>query len=120
MRSRLVSIAVLVMAVLIASATFVTAQSSPPTTGTPLFINLTTDEVHRVDMGLSFGKNQLERGHPLTVFFNDTGVLVVAKAHATTYAVQQEAIKGLVGAGATIIAYPMCLMYYGVDQPWRP
>jgi hypothetical protein len=95
MRSRFVSVVVLVMAVVISGASFVAAQSPAPATGAPLFINLTTDQVHRVDMGLSFGKNQLERGHPLTVFFNDTGVLLVAKAHSTTYAVQQDAINAL-------------------------
>ena len=42
MRSRLVTVAVVVTAVLIASATFVTAQSPAPSTGAPLFINLTT------------------------------------------------------------------------------
>jgi intracellular sulfur oxidation DsrE/DsrF family protein len=116
MRSTLVTITALVVAVLIAGATFVSAQSPAPPAGTPLFINLTTDEVHRVDMGLSFGKNQLDRGHPLTVFFNDTGVLVVADAHSTTYAVQQKAIKALVAEGATVLACPMCLMYYGIDE----
>ncbi len=120
MRSRSASLVVLVFAVVLASASLVAAQSpappSPaPSAGAPLFINLTTDEIHRVDMALSFGKNQLERGHPLTVFFNDTGVLVVADANATTYAGQQAAIGALLEQGATIIACPMCMMYYGVD-----
>ncbi len=30
----------------------------------PLFINLTSDDGHRATMALTFGKNQLERGHP--------------------------------------------------------
>ena len=33
----------------------------------PLFVNLTTDDTHRANMGISFGKNQLERGHPLLI-----------------------------------------------------
>ncbi|MBP6734378.1 MAG: hypothetical protein KAX51_03565 [Chromatiaceae bacterium] len=33
----------------------------------PLFINLTSDEAHHVDMAVAFGKHQLERGHPLTL-----------------------------------------------------
>ncbi len=40
----------------------------------PLFINLISDDPHRADMAISFGKNQLERSHPLTIFLNDKGV----------------------------------------------
>ncbi|OYW33138.1 MAG: hypothetical protein B7Z51_01950 [Methyloversatilis sp. 12-65-5] len=56
----------------------------------PLFINLTTDDQHRANMGISFGKNQLERGHPLTIFLNDKGVLIGAKANAAKYADHQK------------------------------
>lgn len=42
----------------------------------PLFVNLTTDDSHRANMAITFGKNQLERGHRLTIFLNDEGVLI--------------------------------------------
>ena len=35
------------------------------TTSDPLFINMTSDDMHRSEMAIGFGKNQLLKGHPL-------------------------------------------------------
>ena len=37
----------------------------------PLFINLSTDELHRSTMAINFGKHHSANGHPLTIFLND-------------------------------------------------
>lgn len=81
----------------------------------PLFINLTSDEGHRVNMALNFGRNQLERGHPLTVFLNDRAVYVGAKAQAQRFTEQQKMLTELMAKGASVIACPFCMKHYGVQ-----
>ena len=76
---------------------------------------MTTDEAHRASMAISFGKAQMERGHPLTVFLNDKGVFVGAKAHAAKYGEHQKVLGELMGKGATVIACPMCMKHYGIE-----
>jgi sulfur relay (sulfurtransferase) complex TusBCD TusD component (DsrE family) len=80
-------------------------------------VNLTTDDAHRANMGISFGKNQLERGHPLTIFLNDKGVFIGSKANAAKFASQQKALSELMSKGATVIICPMCMQHYGVKEP---
>lgn len=94
------------------------AIASPAVAGDadPLFINLTTDEPHRANMGISFGKNQLERGHPLTLFLNDKGVLIGSKANAAKYADHQKTLSDLVARGARVLVCPMCMKHYGVTE----
>lgn len=82
----------------------------------PLFINLTTDDQHRANMGISFGKNQMERGHPLTIFLNDKGVLIGAKANAAKYADHQKTLTDLIARGASVLICPMCMKHYGVTE----
>ena len=82
----------------------------------PLFINLTSDDGHRINMALAFGGNQHARGHALTVFLNDKAVLAGSKANADKFADQQKAIADLIAKGATILICPMCMKHYGVSQ----
>jgi len=82
----------------------------------PLFVNLTTDDSHRANMGIVFGKNQLERGHPLTIFLNDKGVLLGSKANAQKFPEQQKALAELMGKGAVVLICPMCMKHYGVTE----
>ena len=82
----------------------------------PLFVNLTTDDSHRATMGITFGKNQLERGHPLTIFLNDKGVLVGSKANSARFADHQKMLADLMGKGATVLICPMCMKQYGVKE----
>ncbi len=84
--------------------------------GDPLFVNLTTDDAHRADMGISFGKNQLERGHPLTIFLNDKGVFIGSKENATKFANHQKMLGELVSKGAVVLVCPMCMKHYGVKE----
>lgn len=82
----------------------------------PLFINLTTDDPHRAYMGISFGANQLDRGHPLTIFFNDKGVLIGSKLNSDKFLQHQKTISEIIGKGATILICPMCIKHYGVNE----
>jgi sulfur relay (sulfurtransferase) complex TusBCD TusD component (DsrE family) len=81
-----------------------------------LFINLTTDDPHRASMAISFGGNQFGRGHPLTIFLNDKGVLVGARSNASRYAEQQKSLAELMTKGTTVLICPMCMKHYGVAQ----
>jgi sulfur relay (sulfurtransferase) complex TusBCD TusD component (DsrE family) len=82
----------------------------------PLFINMTTDESHRASMAINFGKSQMERGHPLTIFLNDKGVQVASKGNANKYGAQQKMLSEVMQKGATVIACPMCMKHYGVKE----
>jgi predicted peroxiredoxin len=100
------------------AAGLVAAPAAPVFAGDadPLFINLTSDDGHRITMAFAFGGNQLKRGHPLTVFMNDRAVHAASKANADKYPDQQKAIADLVAAGATILVCPMCMKHYGVTE----
>jgi sulfur relay (sulfurtransferase) complex TusBCD TusD component (DsrE family) len=82
----------------------------------PLFINLTSDDAHRARMALAFGANQLERGHPLTVFLNDRAVHIGSKANASAFAEHQKRLGELMGKGAAVIVCPLCMKHYGVAE----
>jgi sulfur relay (sulfurtransferase) complex TusBCD TusD component (DsrE family) len=82
----------------------------------PLFVNMTTDDAHRANMAISFGKNQLERGHPLTIFLNDKGVFVGAKGKAGKFGDHQKMLSELMGKGAVVLICPMCMKHYGVKE----
>lgn len=96
-------------------ALFASAPSSAETTGS-LFVNLTTDETHRVDMATAFSKAMAERGHPLSIWLNDKGVLLAAKEHAGKFAPQQAALAELVTKGAQLIVCPLCMKRYGIKE----
>ncbi len=108
----------LLASLLLALALAAGAVATPATAGAtdPLFVNLTTDDPHRANMGISFGKNQLERGHPLTIFLNDKGVLVGSTAHAGKYAEHQKALADVVAKGGSVLMCPMCMKHYGVRE----
>jgi sulfur relay (sulfurtransferase) complex TusBCD TusD component (DsrE family) len=82
----------------------------------PLFVNLTTDDSHRANMAITFGKGQLELGHPLTIFLNDKGVLIGSKANSAKFANHQKALGELVSKGATVLICPMCMKHYSVKE----
>ena len=82
----------------------------------PLFVNLTSDDAHRIDMALAFGGNQMRRGHPLTVFMNDKAVHAASKANGAKFPTQQKTMADLLAAGARILVCPMCMKHYGVAE----
>lgn len=99
---------------IIAIAIFATQSFAGPKD--PLYISLTSDDAHRALMAISFGKSQLDRGHELTIFLNDKGVLVGSKVNATKYAEQQKILQYLISKGALILLCPMCKKHYGVQD----
>jgi predicted peroxiredoxin len=105
---------VLAIAVIAGSSNIPTPAYSGP--NDPLFVNLLTEDGHRAGMALTFSKNQFERGHPVTVFFNDKGVLVLSKANAQKYGEQQKLIADLIGKGAVVLVCRMCMKHYGVAE----
>ncbi|MBK8510117.1 MAG: DsrE family protein [Candidatus Competibacter sp.] len=107
-------LASLMLASILAAGGPNTAAFAGPTD--PLFVNMTTDEPHRANMAITFGKAQLERGHPLTIFLNDKGVFVGAKAQAAKYGEHQKMLGALIEKGATVIACPMCMKHYGIER----
>lgn len=82
----------------------------------PLFVNLTTDDPHRANMGITFGLKQFQRGHPLTILLNDKGVFIGAKTGAERFAMHQKLLAELIGKGATVLICPMCMKQYGITE----
>ncbi len=82
----------------------------------PLFINLTSDDPHRASMAIGFGKNQLERGHPLTLFLNDKAVAIASTTNAQGYAGQQAQLAEILKHGAVVYVCPMCMKHYKVQE----
>jgi len=82
----------------------------------PLFINLITDNPHRATMGVYFGKEQFDRGHPLTIFLNDKGVLVGSKAKSAKFSDHQKVLAELINKGAAVHICSMCMSAYGVKE----
>lgn len=82
----------------------------------PLFISVTTDQSHRAKMGIGFGKSQYERGHFVTIFLNDKGVLLASRANEVMYAKQQEMLKSIIEQGGQVLICPTCLKYYGLKK----
>jgi sulfur relay (sulfurtransferase) complex TusBCD TusD component (DsrE family) len=111
----LVTLALMFMSLMLLSCTS-PAAAPEVEKDAPLFINLTSDDPHRVNMALSFGMKQLDRGHPLTIFLNDKGVYVGSTANAGQFAEQQKTIAALVEKGAVVFICPMCMEHYGIQE----
>jgi sulfur relay (sulfurtransferase) complex TusBCD TusD component (DsrE family) len=93
------------------ATTAVPVRAAP---GAPLFVNATSDEPHRARMAITFAANQLERGHPVTLFWNDRGVLVVSTKAADRFGAHHEMIAKMLAKGAQVLVCPMCMEHYGV------
>ena len=103
---------------LLAFALIVGSIAAPAFAGDsdPLFVNLTTDDTHRASMANSFGMNQLERGHPLTIFLNDKGVYIGSKSKAAKFKGQQKMLGEIQSKGAVVLVCPMCMKHYKVKE----
>lgn len=80
-----------------------------------LFLNMTSDDAHRADMAMGFSQAMLERGHPVTVWLNDKGVLLASRRE-TGLAAQQQMLTQLMAKGVTVIACPMCMKHFGIGE----
>jgi intracellular sulfur oxidation DsrE/DsrF family protein len=81
----------------------------------PLFVNMTTDDDYRSSLAIAVSKAMFERGHPLTIFFNDRGILVTAKQNGEKFKEQQATLTELTAAGAMLIACPKCMKHYHIE-----
>ena len=82
----------------------------------PLFVSLTTNDVHRARMALTFGKHHSENGHPLSVFLSDKGVYIGVKSGATEFADHQKLIQEVIAKGGQVIMCPSCLKHFGFAE----
>ncbi|KAF0232966.1 MAG: hypothetical protein FD177_2072 [Desulfovibrionaceae bacterium] len=82
----------------------------------PLFINLTSDDPHRALMAIGFGQAQMQRGHALTVYLNDKGVLVASKKNTAQFAEQQKMLSDIAAKGGAVLVCPMCSKKFGVAE----
>ena len=105
------SIKSIVIAILVTLSLSVIAGANDP-----LFINLSTDELHRSTMAINFGKHHSANGHPLTIFLNDKAVMLGVKAGSTKLADQQQALSEVMANGALVIMCPICLKQAGYTE----
>jgi sulfur relay (sulfurtransferase) complex TusBCD TusD component (DsrE family) len=112
MKMRFIQRFVILLAILVG----INVSSSVANAKDPLFINLTTDESHRVTMSFMFGKGQLERGHSLTIFLNDRGVFVGSSASSAKLGDQQKMMTDLISKGASVLICQLCMKHYGIGE----
>jgi len=82
----------------------------------PLFVNMTTDDAYRSTLAITVASRMFERGHPLTIFFNDRGILVTSKLNAEQFAQQHSMLTELAKSGVTLLACPNCMKHYGIEE----
>lgn len=102
--------------VLITTILFGLSLSSHAGPNDPLFINLSTDDVHRSTMAINFGRHHFSNGHPLTIFLNDKAVMLGVKAGSSLFSAQQQALSEAIASGALVIMCPMCLKQAGFSE----
>ncbi|RDE48794.1 MAG: hypothetical protein DVS81_20130 [Candidatus Accumulibacter meliphilus] len=76
----------------------------------PLFIALSSDATRRVGHVLHFAELQRARGHPLTIWLNESGILLASRKYTEKHANHQAALAELMSKGATIL---ICHYYPG-------
>lgn len=102
--------------VLITTILFGLSLSSHAGPNDPLFINLSTDDVHRSTMAINFGRHHFSNGHPLTIFLNDKAVMLGVKAGSSLFSAQQQALSEAIASGALVIMCPICLKQAGFSE----
>ncbi len=102
--------------VLIITILFGLSLSSHAGPNDSLFINLSTDDVHRSTMAINFGRHHFSNGHPLTIFLNDKAVMLGVKAGSSLFSAQQQALSEAIASGALVIMCPMCLKQAGFSE----
>lgn len=81
-----------------------------------LFLNLTSDNSQRSETGLIFARDQMARGHALTVFLNDQAVRMGSSTNLRNFVIQQKLLRDLMGKGAVVLVCRVCMRHYGVTE----
>jgi len=82
----------------------------------PLFIGLSSDATQRVDHVLHFSELQLTRGHPVTIWLNESGIFLASKEYEKKHANQQKALTELMNKGASVIVCQYCMKQLNVKE----
>lgn len=108
----------LIRQVFIALALIISSFSNPVLAGErdPLFIGLSSDAEQRVGHVLHFSELQLTRGHPLTIWLNESGIFLASRQHTKKHATQQKALTELMSKGASVIVCQYCMKQLGVKE----
>ena len=67
-------------------------------------------------MGIYFGKEQFDRGHPRTIFLNDKGVIIGSKAKSAKFSDHQKMLVELINKGAVVYICSMCMTVYRIKE----
>ena len=103
--------------VLMALALFVSGLSNPVFAGDkdPLFIALSSDATRRVGHVLHFAELQRARGHSLTIWLNESGILLASRKYTEKHASHQAALAELMSKGATVLICHYCMQQFDVE-----
>jgi len=100
------------IALIVAAAGMPVFAAEPPS----LFLNLTTDNSQRSETGLIFARDQMARGHALTVLLNDQAVRMGSSTNLRNFVNQQKLLRELMGKGAVVLVCRVCMRHYGVTE----
>ncbi|HRO78658.1 MAG TPA: DsrE family protein [Acinetobacter towneri] len=82
----------------------------------PLFVLLTSSDAHRTKMAIGMSNNQFGKGHPLTIYLVDQGVMLASNRFEHKYAEHQNMLKSIIAKGGDVYICKMCLEQYGVVE----
>jgi sulfur relay (sulfurtransferase) complex TusBCD TusD component (DsrE family) len=82
----------------------------------PLFVLLTSNDAHRTKMALGMSNNQFVKGHPLTIYLVDQGVMVGSTRFQHRYVEHQNMLKSIIEKGGEVYICKMCMDQYGVVE----
>jgi sulfur relay (sulfurtransferase) complex TusBCD TusD component (DsrE family) len=100
------------IALIVAAAGMPVFAADPPS----LFLNVTTDNSQRSETGLIFARDQMARGHALTVLLNDQAVRMGSSTNLRNFVNQQKLLRELMGKGAVVLVCRVCMRHYGVTE----
>ncbi len=102
---------VLSFAVALGAVTAASAGSNDP-----LFIGLSSDGANRVGHVIHFAGLQMSRGHPVTIWLNESGIFLASKKHAEKHAARQRELAELMGKGVTVLVCQYCMKQLEVAE----
>lgn len=82
----------------------------------PLFIGLSSESSQRVGHVLHFAGLQFSRGHPLTIWLNESGIFLASRQHSEKHAVHQKALSELMSKGAIVLVCQYCMKQLDVKE----